>query len=669
MLQPPMHPREGDRLRSLHALGILDTPPEERFDRITRLAMLALDVPIALVSLVDADRQWFKSSQGLDATETGRDVSFCGHTILSDEPLVVEDALADERFADNPLVTGEPNVRFYAGVPLCDQDGHKLGTLCVIDRVPRQLAPDQHQLLLELASMAETESTSIAREAAILQHEVIRGRLEATGEVIAEGLITTDRLGRIVAVNHAAEMIFATTRDDLIGVHLSSLLPASRGVSLTHQDALGIVDAIGAGVELPGRRHDGSGFSMELSATATSDGSAIAVVRDITSRTEIEQSLRHSEQLQLSVFAALHEAVMVVDAKGIVIAANERAKRLAAPVYAHDHSVQDWWAERIRLDGTPMPMDERPLVHTLATGEAVSGCLVGFPVESGETLWLEIDTQPLVHAGEQKPYAVVVSMDDVTERLALDQLKSQFVSMVSHELRTPLTAMQGSLRLIASGTLGVLPPKAADMVGMAYSNTERLVRLVNDILDLQRMESGADVLQVQDCSDERLLDEVSALMRPLASEAGVTLAVRPAGVSLVADDDRLLQTLSNLVSNAVKFSKDGGRVVLATEAGDDHIQFSVRDEGRGIPSDKLESIFGRFQQVEGSDSRAKGGTGLGLAISKEIVERHGGSIWVESELGSGSTFFFTIPARIPLRTASGEPAGADEGGLRAVSAS
>ena len=669
MLQPAMPTRERDRLGSLHSLGILDTPPEERFDRITRLAMLAIDVPIALVSLVDADRQWFKSCYGLDVNETGRDVSFCGHAILSDDPLVVEDAFEDERFADNPLVTGEPNVRFYAGFPLRDRDGHKLGTLCVIDRVPRRLTPDQRQLMAELASMAEIELTTMAREVAILEHDVIQRRLDATTEAIAEGLITIDRLGRIVAVNQAAEMIFGSSQDELTGVHLSKLMPDASAASLADQGAVSIVDAIGAGVELPGRRSDGTAFSMELSATVTSDGSAIIVVRDITSRKEIEESLRHSEQLHRSVFAALHEAVMVVDAEGAVIAANDRARELTAPAYAPDHSVQDWRAERIRLDGTPMPMDERPLVHTLATGEAVSGCVVGFPMESGEALWLEIDTQPLIHAGAQKPYAVVVSMDDITERLALDQLKSQFVSMVSHELRTPLTAIRGALRLITSGALGVLPPKAAEMVEMADSNTERLVRLVNDILDLQRMESGADELDVQHCSDARLLDEVSALMRPLASEGGVTLAVRPAGVSLVADGDRLIQTLSNLVSNAVKFSEDGDRVILATRLEGDHLHFGVSDEGRGIPSDKLESIFGRFQQVEGSDSRAKGGTGLGLAICKEIVERHGGSIGVESELGSGSTFFFTIPTGIPLRSEAGEPVGVDDDGLRAVGAS
>jgi PAS domain S-box-containing protein len=664
-----MPTRERDRLSSLHSLGILDTPSEERFDRITRLAMLALDVPIALVSLVDADRQWFKSCYGLDVSETDRDGSFCGHAILSDDPLVVEDACEDERFAGNPLVTGEPNVRFYAGFPLSDRDGHKLGTLCVIDRVPRRLTPQQGRLMTELASMAETELNTIATEVAIFQRDAIRRRLDATTHAIADGLITTDESGCIVALNHAAEKIFRSTQRELSGAHLSVLMPDEWNEGLTGDGVRDIVGAIGTGAELLGRRGDGSAFMMELSATMTADGTAIAAVRDITSRREIEDALRHSERLHRSVFAALHEAVMVVDADGVVIAANDRAKELTVDVYALDERVPDWNVGRIRVDGTPMPIEERPLIATLATGEPVSGCVVGFPLESRETLWLEIDTQPLIHADEEKPYAVVVSMDDVTERFALDQLKSQFVSMVSHELRTPLTAIRGALRLITSGALGELPPKASEMVEMADSNTERLVRLVNDILDLQRMESGADELHVQPCTDEDLFEQVSGLMGPLAREAGVTLAVRPAGVSLVADRDRLIQTLSNLVSNAVKFSEDGDRVILAARLDGDRVHFNVSDNGRGIPSDKLESIFGRFQQVEASDSRAKGGTGLGLAICKEIVERHGGSIRVESELGSGSTFAFTIPTESPLRPEAGEPAGADDHRLRAVGAS
>ena len=161
MLTPPTPADETARIASLRALNVLDTLPEERFDRLTRLARRLFDVPIALVSLVDTDRQWFKSCVGLEATETDRDISFCGHAILGDDILLVCDALADERFHDNPLVAGDPNIRFYAGCPLTVADGSKLGTLCVIDSVPRQFTAEDGELLRDLAQMVEQELAAV----------------------------------------------------------------------------------------------------------------------------------------------------------------------------------------------------------------------------------------------------------------------------------------------------------------------------------------------------------------------------------------------------------------------------------------------------------------------------------------------------------------------------
>lgn len=157
MLSPPIPADESRRLQTLRAMKLLDTPPEERFDRVTRLARQVFSVPIALVSLVDADRQWFKSRQGLDAEETPRNISFCGHAILDDRILVINDAAQDERFCDNPLVCSDPNIRFYAGYPLSAPDGSRVGTLCVIDREPKQLKQEQLQLLRELGRMVEEE--------------------------------------------------------------------------------------------------------------------------------------------------------------------------------------------------------------------------------------------------------------------------------------------------------------------------------------------------------------------------------------------------------------------------------------------------------------------------------------------------------------------------------
>ncbi|NNE36000.1 MAG: diguanylate cyclase [Rhodothermales bacterium] len=163
MIKPPIPADETRRLKALRDLKVLDTPPEERFDRVTRLARRVFAAPIALVSLVDGDRQWFKSRQGLDATETSRDISFCGHAIVDDRILVINDATGDERFCDNPLVTCDPNIRFYAGYPLSAPDGSKVGTLCIIDRKPRSLSKEDLHLLRELGRMIEEEFAAAAQ--------------------------------------------------------------------------------------------------------------------------------------------------------------------------------------------------------------------------------------------------------------------------------------------------------------------------------------------------------------------------------------------------------------------------------------------------------------------------------------------------------------------------
>ncbi len=157
MQKPDIPQDEAQRLKVLRSLDILDTPSEERFDRLTRIANRLFDVPIALVSLVDEDRQWFKSAVGLEATETPRDISFCGHAILGDDIFVVNDALSDKRFADNPLVLDNPNIRFYAGCPLTALNGSKLGTLCLIDREPKGFTKNDRMVLKDLAAMVERE--------------------------------------------------------------------------------------------------------------------------------------------------------------------------------------------------------------------------------------------------------------------------------------------------------------------------------------------------------------------------------------------------------------------------------------------------------------------------------------------------------------------------------
>ncbi len=196
MIVPSLPEREADRLASLHALRLLDTPAEERFDRITRLATRIFGVPIAYVSLVDADRQWFKSRQGLPILATGRDISFCGHAILGKDTMVVPDTRLDPRFRDNPQVVGEPHLRFYAGHPLEGPGGHNIGTLCIADREPREFSENERSAFRELATIVERELN--LEDVIRLQDELIRAR-EQTAASLRQALKGRERLTRELA--------------------------------------------------------------------------------------------------------------------------------------------------------------------------------------------------------------------------------------------------------------------------------------------------------------------------------------------------------------------------------------------------------------------------------------------------------------------------------------
>ncbi len=226
-----------------------------------------------------------------------------------------------------------------------------------------------------------------------------------------------------------------------------------------------------------------------------------------------------------------------------------------------------------------------------------------------------------------------------------ERLKDELLSVVGHELRTPLTSIRGSLGLLDGGVLGELPPEAANMVAVAVLNTDRLVRLVNDILDFERMTAGSMRLERGAVDACELVGESLRVVQATADAAGVRMHIDVAPLTVFADRDRVVQALVNLLGNAVKFSPHGGVVSVRARVDSDgeSALFSVADEGRGIPADRLESVFERFRQVDATDAREKGGTGLGLPIARGIVERHGGRMWAQSVDGRGSTFHFTLP--------------------------
>ncbi len=277
----------------------------------------------------------------------------------------------------------------------------------------------------------------------------------------------------------------------------------------------------------------------------------------------------------------------------------------------------------------------------------------------GSTFPLEVSISPVELASETLFLAV---LRDISERREVEQLKGEFVATVSHELRTPLTSIAGSLGLINGGAAGEVPPKIARLIEIAHSNAARLVRLINDILDIEKIEAGRMTFDIRPLSLSTLLEAAVHQTAGFAGDYGVTVEVDdiPADAAVLADEDRLMQVVTNLLSNAIKFSPRAEAVTLRVTPLDRRYRISVIDRGDGIPEAFRDRIFGKFAQADASDSRQKGGTGLGLSIVREIVIRLGGSVSFDSETGKGSMFHVDLPmAEMRSSAAAREPAPGD----------
>ncbi|MFZ6747735.1 ATP-binding protein [Undibacterium sp. Ren11W] len=263
--------------------------------------------------------------------------------------------------------------------------------------------------------------------------------------------------------------------------------------------------------------------------------------------------------------------------------------------------------------------------------------------QGGQSFPLEI-TASKVHVLGQDKFILIAR--DITERKKVERLQQEFVSTVSHELRTPLTAIRGSLGLVAGGVTGVLPPQAAALVKMAYTNTERLTQLINDLLDVQKLESGFLSLTQEACSLPALIIEARDVNQAFAARLAVSIALHnpPPDVFVNVDAGRFQQVMANLLSNACKYSSPGDSVIIETKLlGPDRVRIAVGDNGPGISEEFRDRIFQKFAQQDASDTKAKGGSGLGLSISKAIVNQMGGEIGYHSTIGEGSSFYVDLP--------------------------
>ena len=360
------------------------------------------------------------------------------------------------------------------------------------------------------------------------------------------------------------------------------------------------------------------------------------IILDITERKQSEAALQQSEtQLRL-----------ITDALPALIAYIDRRQ-----CYQFVNQAYEGWHKRPRSTILGRHLSEiigesvyQQIKHYVEL--ALSGQIVNYETEvlssDRQTKWVNVTYVPDFNP-EGKVEGYFSLINDISDRKAIEQMKDEFVSVVSHELRTPLSSIYGALKLIATSPQNELSEENREMLNIAVTNTDRLVRLVNDVLDLERIESGKVKMVSQPCDTVDLIQEAIEVMQPMAQAENITLMAKALSITVNADSDRIHQTLTNLLSNAIKFSPPNSSVWVTVEDLEREVLFKVIDTGRGIPADVLDSIFERFKQVDASDSRDKGGTGLGLPICYKIIEEHGGNIWVDSKFGQGSTFNFTLP--------------------------
>ncbi len=658
MIIAPLPPSEERRLATLAAYEIMDTLPESQVDDITRLAATICGVPIALVGLIDRDRQWYKSAQGLDGTEASRDLTFCSHALLSPDTMIIEDALLDVRFHDNPYVTGDPPVRFYAGAPLIVANGECIGTLCVIDRQPRTLSEQQIDALRTLARHVVTY-LELRRKSMELERAEKRLRLDIEERLRAEETLdqffhlSLDLLcvagmdGRFKRLNPAFTEVLGYTEDELLTRPFLDLVhPDDREATLAEMGKL----ADGRPTLRFENRYlhrDGSVRWIAWTASPVAESGLIyAAARDVTEAKMAAQALHASESAMRSIIGSSLSGIVTFTREGLIATVNPAAEKILG------YSEADLLGRNIS-GLLPEPPADLPSFLRTSLDYAL-GRITEWNLRRGDGRIVPVE-MALFEFETAEGKHLACNLHDVSERREVETMKREFVATVSHELRTPLTSIRGSLDLLKGEVLGPLTPQAAEVTTIAHRNTTRLIKLINDILDLDRLDSGKMEMNVADTDAATIVHSAAESVRAFASQSAVEIIVGASDLALRADADRIVQVLVNLLSNAIKFSPRGSSVSLTVRADHGDLVFEVQDHGRGIPRQYLERIFDRFQQVESSDSRTKGGSGLGLAICKAIVEQHEGSIGVVSEEGSGSTFSVRLP--LAPRSAGGPAIG------------
>ncbi len=507
----------------------------------------------------------------------------------------------------------------------------------VIERT-RDLQQTNQRLQLELLERQRAEAAL----------QISQSRFAGILEIASDAIIAIDAERQITLFNQGAEQIFGYSAAESIGQSIDLLLPPEfTTLHQRHVRRFGsrtlASQQMGARQQVIGTRRDASQFPAEASISYLDLGQEqvyTIILRDVTERQQTENNLRD----------ALHK--LNFHFENSPLAAIEWNREFRVSRWSATAEKMFGWQAAEVLGRHPSEWEHvtaEDIVRMNVTIERLTSGKDPYYVttsrcfrKDGRPIECEWYNSALLdeHGRMESVFSLAL---DVTDRHQIDRMKDEFVAIVSHELRTPLTSIYGSLSMLASGLLDTHSPKGKRLLDIAVDSTDRLMRLVNDILDIERIESGTVSMVKAVWMVSELMHKAVDVVQPLADAAGIRLDIDSSGGQVWVDADRIIQTFTNLLSNAIKFSPVGSTVWFSSHKQAGQVLFEVRDFGRGIPADKLGVIFERFQQVDVSDARSGEGTGLGLAICKSIVQQHGGQIWVESVVGQGSTFSFVLP--------------------------
>lgn len=688
MLTAPLLSNAADKLKNVDRDLILDIFSEKIFDEIARLVAYICNTPTALINLVDAERQYFRSKAGLAISEIPWNIAFCAHTILQPDLFIVRDACQDIRFVNNPLVTSTPKIRFYAGVPLITSTGTAIGTLCVIDYLPRDLSPEQKEALQTLARQvvdrfelrrdlidmthAQTECKRANETLRLLESVVVNAN---DAVIITEAEPIAKPGPRIVYANKAFTQMTGYSLEEVLGKTPRILQGAKTDPAVLEKIRMALKAWQPVRAELINYHKDGSEFWVEINIVPIADRSGwythwISVQRDITER-------KQAEEMQLRI-KVTETAKLELETE---IAERRRAEEALQKSFATNRALLDAipdWIFRIAKDGTlvnfkaakdiRLPLAEseflgknlysvlpqeicQPMMayiqQALSTGEMqvfeyqlqVNDDLLDY--EARIAVSAEDEVMAIVRDITKRKQAERDIRDALEQQKELSELRSRFVTMASHDFRTPLTTILSSTELLEHYNHKFTEEKKLNHLRRIRTSVHHMTSLLNDVLLISKAEAGKLEFKPTLLNLEQFCLDLVEEIQLSASDRQIIFRVQGESIDAYMDEKLLRHIFSNLLSNAVKYSSPGGTVLFELIYQQKEVILCIQDEGIGIPPTDQTQLFNSFHRA--SNVGAIAGTGLGLAIVKKSVDLHGGQIIFASAVGVGTTFRVTLP--------------------------